>query len=232
MAKYSKGLESRASILTKSRQLLNEKGLGQTMDGIAQSLGLSRGRITHFFPTSASLMMGIMRDYEHNLSAMIHDFDYSSGPDFDSSFSLLDKIVDLQYEYRCALLYLSTVNNSQVELHQHIEGSFYNRIDAIRMRTIVNVSKKLLQPKILDKDNWVVFCFQYTSLLTTWVISQELYYSRQPISLMKPVYVQAAMSLYLPYLTVTGEKAFNKALLSYRKKSGKGGKSDSKPTSS
>lgn len=222
MAKYAKGLESRASILTRSRQLLNEKGLGQTMDGIANALGLSRGRITHFFPTSASLMMGIMRDYEHELSTMIHDFDYRTGPDFDSSFLLLDKIVDLQYAYRCALLYLSTVNKGQGELHQHIEGAFFNRIDAIRMRTIVKVSEKLLHPKILDKENWEVYCFQYTSLLTTWVISQELYYSRHPITKMKPVYVVAAMNLYLPYLTIAGEKAFKKALIAYKKKSSYG----------
>lgn len=218
MAKSLKGLESRSSILASARKLLNEKGLSQTVEMIATSMGLSRGRITHFFPTKDSLMVGIMRDYEHELGEMIHQFDLGKGPDFANSIAILDKVLDLQYEYRCALLYLATIGKNQVELHQHIEGSFFNRVDGIRMRTSFMVAEKWLDPAILEKSNWDVYCFQYTNLLTTWVISQELYYSRQPLTKMKPVYVEAAMNLYLPYLTTTGKKEYMKAMNAYKGK--------------
>jgi hypothetical protein len=84
------------------------------------------------------------------------------------------------------------------------------------MRTSFMVAEKWLEPAILEKSNWEVYCFQYTNLLTTWVISQELYYSRQPISKMKPVYVEAAMNLYQPYLTTTGKKEYGKAMNAYK----------------
>ncbi|ULQ55813.1 TetR/AcrR family transcriptional regulator [Flavihumibacter rivuli] len=215
MAKTNKGIASRSTILTEARHLLNEKGLSITVDMIASELGLTRGRITHFFPTKDSLMVGIMRDYEHELSELIHQFDWGKGPDFANSVDIMDRVLDLQYEYRCAIAFLAITTKNQPELHQHIEGSYYNRIDGIRMRTSYMVEKKLLHPQILEKENWEVYCFQYTNLLTTWVISQEMYHSKKAYKKMKPVYILGAMNLYIPYLTREGKKAYDAAMVPY-----------------
>jgi AcrR family transcriptional regulator len=219
MANYKKGIDSRFTIINDACMLLNEKGLSLSMDVIAKELGLSRGRITHFFPTKDSLMLALMQRYEYRLNEILHDFAWASEPTFDQSFEVLELILDLQYDFRCAIAYLAVTGKSQPELHQHIESSFFNRIEGIRLRLQMMVASKMLTEQILEPDSFKVYSFQYTNLLTTWVLSQELYYSRHAYKLMKPVYIKAAMILFEPYLTTAGKSAYDKALLAFEKRS-------------
>jgi AcrR family transcriptional regulator len=209
---------SRAGILDEARKLLNEKGIGIGVELIARDLGLSRGRITHFFPTKDSLMVSIMRDYEHRLGELLRQFDWNQGSEFDQLFSVLDIILDLQYEYRCAFFFLTTMGNNQPEIHDHIEASFFNRVDGIHMRIKMMVGAKLLETRILGKEQLDIFLFQYINILTTWVICQEMYYRRSGFKKMKPVYIMGAMELFLPYLTIKGRKTYQAAATEFNAK--------------
>jgi AcrR family transcriptional regulator len=211
MGQYQKGEMSRAGILDEARKLLNEKGISVGVELIARELGLSRGRITHFFPTKDSLMVSIMRDYEHRLGELLHQFDWNKGSEFDQLFSVLDIILDLQYEYRCAFFFLTSTGKNQPEISDHIEASFFNRVDGIHMRIKMMVEAKLLDARILEKDRLDIFIFQYINILTTWVISQEIYYRHSGFKKMKPVYIMGAIELFLPYLTTKGRKAYQEA---------------------
>ena len=211
MAHYSKGEMSRAVILKEARKILNDGGLGLGTEFVAKQMGLSRGRITHFFPTKDSLMVGIMRDYEFALGEMLLQFDWNRGSQFDQLFAVLDIILDLQYEYRCAHAYLAVMGKDQPELQQHIEASYFNRVDGIRTRIKAMVGARLLEPCILEQAEMDIFLFQYTTLLTTWVISQEMYHRRTPYRRMKMVYLVGAMQIFVPYLTKTGKSAYRLA---------------------
>lgn len=210
MSKNPKGIESRNQILTDSRKLLNEKGLNQTMDMLAREMGLSRGRITNYFPTKESLLVNIMREYEHALGVLLQENEEDDQPGFLPQYRILSKIMDVQYEYRCAMAYLSVSGSFHPEIHQHVEISFLNRLEGIRMRLSAMVAMDLLIPAILKQPDLEIYCFQYTTLLTTWVVCQEMYYSRQGLEKMKPVYLRGALNLYLPYLTEKGKIEFAK----------------------
>jgi AcrR family transcriptional regulator len=219
MGRYHKGEMSRAGILEKARKILNEQGLGIGVELIAKEMGLSRGRITHFFPTKDSILVGIMRDYEHRLGELLHHFDWNQGSLFDQHFSVLNIVLDLQYEYRCAHSFIAVIGKNQPEMLEHIEASFFNRVDGIHMRIKMMVEAKLLEASILEKDQLDVFIFQYTTLLTSWVISQDIYYGQKKYSKMKPVYIKGAMQLFLPFLTKRGNKEFLLAAAGFNRKS-------------
>lgn len=209
MTKYKKGMSSRADILTNSRHLLNEKGLGLTVDGLAKELGLTRWKITNYFATKESLLIAIMRDYEQELGNILQRFDWGSkGIGFEQLKNLIATIMDLQYEFRCAIGYLSVVSKQQEEMLQHIQSSFNSRLDALKMRLSAMVSQKLLQPDIVAAPHFEIFAFAHINLLTTWVISQEIYYSKKKYEEMKPIYLQSVLNLFIPYLTTKGKAAF------------------------
>jgi hypothetical protein len=72
------------------------------------------------------------------------------------------------------------------------------------------VDQKILQPAVLQSPDFEMFCFQYTNLLTTWVISQQLYFGNRAYPEMKPHYLKGVMALYIPYLTSQGRRALMK----------------------
>lgn len=211
MPNNRKGLASRASILAGARMLLNERGLALTVEMIAKELNLTRGRITHFFPTKDSLMVGIMRDYEYKLSELLVRINGQEAMGFEHSFRLLDYILDLQYEYRCCITYLTMLGVHQSELLQHIEGAYFNRVDQLKTRLMLWSSQGLVESSLVDGPHFDIFLFQYMNLLSTWVISQTMYYSRRSFSAMKPIYIHGALNLLIPYLTEAGKTAFAKA---------------------
>lgn len=167
MIKYAKGVESRNQILAESRKLLNEKGLNQTMDVLAREMGLSRGKITNYFPTKESLLVNIMREYEFALDTLLKENGEDDQPGFLPQHRILSKIMDVQYEYRCAIAYLSVSGSFHPEIHQHVESSFLGRLEGIRMRLSAMVAMDLLVPAIVKQPDLDIFCFQYTTLLTT-----------------------------------------------------------------
>lgn len=210
MAKYPKGIESRSIILAEARKLLNEKGLNQTVDMLAKEMGLSRGKITNYFPTKESLLVNIMREYEYALGVLLRDNSEDEKPGFLEQYRILSKILDIQFEFRCAIAFLSVSGSFHPEIHQHVEASFLNRLEGIRMRLSAMVAMDLLVPAILKQPDLDIYCFQYTTLLTTWVVCQEMYYSRHGLEKMKPVYLLGVLNLYIPYLTEKGKQEFAK----------------------
>jgi AcrR family transcriptional regulator len=210
MLRYLKGEASRNQILADSRKLLNEKGLNQTMEVLAKEMGLSRGRITNYFPTKDTLLLSIMLEYEQQLDIILQSFDWGKGPSLEKMLKVISIIMDVQYEYRCAIAYIATVSRYQPELQQHIERSFSNRIEEIKLLLGVLVDQEMLQPAVLQDPDFNMYCFQYTNLLTTWVISQQLYFASRPYPEMKPHYLKGVMALYIPYLTTKGRRAFIK----------------------
>jgi hypothetical protein len=81
-------------------------------------------------------------------------------------------------------------------------------MEGIRIRLSAMVAMDLLIPAILKQPDLVIFCFQYTTLLPTWMVCQEMYYSRQGLEKKKPVYLRGVLNLYLPYLTKKGRMNF------------------------
>jgi AcrR family transcriptional regulator len=210
----SKGQITRNNILERARQIFNERGLDITLDAIAQEMGLTKGRITNHFPTKDSLFKAIMSYYEWQLGEYVKHFKWpSSGPDLQSQALLLSGVMDIQFENRCGVTYVSLITAGQTELHEHIMQTYRRNVQNIRARLTIMVEKGLLKNEILKGKPHQVFIFQFINLLTTWVTSAQHYYHDMGYSAFKPVFLEGAMQSFLPYLTEEGLKQY--ALLNF-----------------
>ena len=204
--KLNKGQNTRQIIIDKARHIFNENGLNITLEMIAANMGLTKSRITNHFATKESLFLAILRDYENVLARVAGEIKLADAVEFSEIAGCLSVIMDVQYEYRCGMAYITLVTQSQHELHKHISENYERNVRNIFKRVEKMVSRGILKSDILIKYNFNTFVFQYTNLLTTWVINLILYDYEKGYAKMKPLYLYAALSCYKPYLTSKGEQ--------------------------
>lgn len=202
----NKGQNTKHSILDSARQIFNEKGLNITLEKIATEMGLTKSLITNHFSTKDSLFLAILRAYEEKLAYVTAEMKLADAVDFSELARGISAVMDVQYEYRCGIAYVAMVTQSQHELHKHISENYKKNVKNIFNRAKKMADVGILKPDILVASGFKTFVFQFTNILTTWVINLELYDSEQGYAKMKPVYIDAALSCFKPYLTQKGEK--------------------------
>lgn len=209
MEKLSKGQITRNAIVDKARSIFNEKGLDITLDTIAQEMGLTKGRITNHFPTKESLFQAIMGYYEWQLGEYVRHFNWEGRlVNLQSIAIYTSGVMDIQYENRCAIGYLAMVTREKKEVFDYIQHSYKGRVAMIRHRLSGMVKTGILDPIILQSRAFSVFQFQYTNLLTHWVVSEQHYGGDMTYPALKPVYLQGIMQCYFPYLSPEGLDQF------------------------
>ncbi len=211
MKKLSKGQITRNTILENARAIFNEKGLDITLDTIAQEMGLTKGRITNHFPTKESLFQAIMVAYEWQLGEYLRHFNWTEREvNLHSTAVYTSGVMDIQYENRCAIGYLAMVTREKKEVFDYIQDSYKHRVASIRNRLAGMVKAGLLIPAVLQQRSFAVFQFQYTNLLTHWVVSVQHYGGEMGYPTLKPVYLQGVLQCYYPYLTSAGLDQYEK----------------------
>jgi len=210
MSVYLKGNQSREEIIEKSRDLFNEYGIHLTLAKMAELMGTTLGRITHHFRNKDMLFIAIAQDYEKKLQELRAN--RPSGPvTLDTFIQASSKVMDLQYDYRCAMRYVVASLQHRKEMQSHILDSYGNNLVVIKTTIQHYVDSGTLQTRILEHAVYEVFQFQLTNLFTNWVINFELYNNDKPFSEMKPVYLKGIISIFLPYLTENGRKELNES---------------------
>jgi AcrR family transcriptional regulator len=210
MNKLSKGQITRNAIVEKSRFIFNERGLDITLDVIAQEMGLTKGRITNHFPTKESLFQAITTYYEWQLGEYVRATGQpEKGITLQFLAQLLSGIMDIQYENRCVIGYLSLVTEEKKEIFDFISGNYKKNVHAIRNRVTAMVQQGLLIPEILHQKTFPVFLFQYVTLLTNWVIGEQHFNRETGYEKMKPIYLRGIMQCYLPYLSAEGKRQYD-----------------------
>lgn len=204
-----KGQNTRQTILDSARQIFNERGLNITLEKIAAEMGLTKSRITNHFATKESLFLAILRDYEESLARCAEEIGLAEALELSELAEGLSAVMDVQYQYRCGIAFVAMVTHSQHELHRHISENYKKNVRSIMQRTGKMVDLGILKPEILNASNFSIFVFQYTNILTNWVVNLELYDLEHGYSKMKPVYLNAALSCFKPFLTKKGEKQFS-----------------------
>jgi AcrR family transcriptional regulator len=210
MGSYTKGIQSREYLINQAREILNENGLELTLGKLANRLGITLGKLTYHFPTRDHLFIAISETYEARLSQLLAANSIDS-PCFEMLISLSARIMDLQYEYRCAIRYVAASVNRQTELSKHISGSYKNSRTRTRQMVQALIAAGELTEKILDEPFYGSFHFCWTNLFTTWVINLEIYDNDKTYQEMKPIYLRGIFSVYKPYLTPNGLKALSRA---------------------
>jgi AcrR family transcriptional regulator len=208
MGNYQKGVEMRQTIIREARKVYNGHGLNLTLNQLAAILNLSKGRITNYFPTKEDLFVAISKDYDEQFSNLVLNFEDQGSPSFERLNKICSTVMDLQYEYRSAIIFVSTTNSGQKEIHDRVTESYKSNFEQVRLSILPLVDAGLVKNEILQPENFEIFSFQYVNLFTTWVISFEIYHNTKPFAVMKPVYLKGILGCFFPYLTEKGLKEF------------------------
>lgn len=204
MANYKKGIETRSSILNEARKVFNEEGIRLTLDQLAGKLIITKGRITNYFPNKDHIFVALSQDYDINFSQLVSSFGFNGEITFQQLAAMYSVIMDLQYEYRSAIIFVATTSSAQIEMHSQITSSYKKNQEQVEPSVRILVASGLVQPEILAEENFEVFSFQIINLFTTWIISLEIYHTGKPYSQMKPVYLKGILNCFYPYLTEKG----------------------------
>ena len=204
MANYKKGIEMRQHIIREARMVFNDEGLHLTLDQLAGKLNLTKGRITNYFPTKDDLFVALSKDYDIRFQELTAQFGGERKVSFEWLVKVFSAVMDLQYQYRSAIIFVATTSSSQKEMHNQITKSFKTNSKQVSQSVESLLNAGLVKPVILDPKVFEVFCFQYVNLFTTWVISLEIYNSSSSYKKMKPVYLKGIFGCFYPYLTKKG----------------------------
>lgn len=206
---YTKGINTREYLIQYSRDIFNEEGLNVTLNYIAANLGITLGKLTYHFATKDKLFVAIAEEYERKLLD-IRSKDNLQSMSLSNLYRTYSIVMDLQYEYRCAMRYFASSSRKQMTLAKHTQRSFNTRRDSINMVIQMLVAKGELKKEILGEKKFNVFLFAFTCLMTSWPINLEIYDIEESYSGIKPVYLNGIFSLFIPYLTSVGEESMIK----------------------
>lgn len=161
------------------------------------------GRVTYHFKNKDLLFVAIAEDYEIKLTELRQN--RPSGPvSMDTFIKAASQVMDLQYDYRCAMRYAVASYQHEQGMKSHIHKAYRNNREVITNTIKAYVDSGSLQPKVLQDDIYGVFLFQLTNLFTNWVVNYELYDSDKPYDDMKPTYLKGIISTFLPFLSDKG----------------------------
>jgi hypothetical protein len=104
--------------------------------------------------------------------------------------------MDFQYSCRCEIRYLARHNTERYKLNRQL----------IQKGFEILVSEGEQKITILDKENFKVFHFAFSSKATSWLINLEIYDSEVSYETIKPVYMNGIFSTYKPYVTTVDEE--------------------------
>lgn len=194
----------RQTIIKEARRIFNKEGLQLTLDQLANKLELSKGRITNYFPTKDNLFVALSQDYDLRFQELMLSFRDNQKISFEWLAMVCSAVMDLQYEYRSAIIFVATTSSSQKEMHHQITHSYRTNSKQVIQTVQALVDAGLVSPDLLEPENFDVFSFQHINLFTTWVISLEIYHSRYTYKKMKPVYLKGILGCYYPFLTKKG----------------------------
>lgn len=210
MANLTKGAATRQRIIEKARAVYNEHGIDITIGKLANKMAMSRSRISNHFPTKDSLFVAIMEAYEQEYAVILAETAAGQrSPSLQNYVNMLWQIMDIQYKYRCAIIYLNVLSPSHHEVKKQVSTSYGKNLELIRERIKRMAKQKLLEPAVLSEPAWSSFLFVYVTLLTQWVTHLDMYDSGKSYEENKTTYLRGILThLYVPYLTKKGKKEF------------------------
>lgn len=200
MKLYTKGINSRERLITSSRDFFNEYGLGFTLNNLAKNLEITLGMVTYYFPTKDHLFVAIADDFEIKLAELrskTQDGTYN----FATRYREAERVMDLQYEYRCVMRYSAAATKNQSELFNHLTEKFRNNRNMMLLGVKALVANGELKETILEDENYSIFLFCITILFTNWVSNLEIYDTDKSYQIMKPIYLKGIFTAYQPYFT-------------------------------
>jgi len=206
----TKGAITKASILDKARIVYNEHGLNLKIDEIVKYIGCHKSNLTNHFPNKEKLIQAIAMQYDAEVTRIIVELDFGKAESIEDFVLFYNKLMDLQYEYRSAILY--TINSffTEVEYKKEVSDSYHIRLKMFEEQLASLHQKGILNDALFEKDALEVFIVQYFTVSIHWLSFYEMYDFQHSYNSKKEKFLKSIFNLYLPYLTKKGKTAFDK----------------------
>jgi AcrR family transcriptional regulator len=203
----SKGQLTKKKIINQAREVFNKKGIQLTIQELAMELGEGVSYITNHYRTKDHLFVAIANEYEEKYYQVLHKHAVKLETLQDVT-QLASVFMDLQYEYRCAIIAVIASSNSQKVLFRHLKDSYNKNVSNFSAFVELLVNNGLVKDSLLLKEEMEVFRFQYVNLHTTWVVSMEIYDHPSGYKKMKFVYLRGIIGCFQAHLTTKGLRQF------------------------
>lgn len=192
-------------------ETFNSRGLDITLNQLASELGISRGRISHYFPTKELLLVAISQEYEKNLEAITSSYKFSTKENFlVEQLKLYSLVMDNQYRFRCVMIYAAGTSSSRSEMVKQINNRFSGSKERFRLLTVKLTELGYLDKRVLESPNFDVFRFKFITVFTSWVVHYELYDKDKTYKEVKSIYLEAIGSCFLPYALPKAKEIISK----------------------
>jgi AcrR family transcriptional regulator len=208
MTNYKKGVEMRARILDLTRSIMNEEGLLLTLDQLAKKMGITKGRITNYFPTKDQLFVALSEDYDQAFQKIVRQFDWSNDYSLFQIAKLFTQVMDNQYQYRCVIYYTVVAPVSELGFSTQLQKSYAENGKEVLGLVNLLISSGILKPEIVEPSNYEIFLFQILSVFTNWVMTIRTYQRELNYEAEKQLYLNSIFMCYYPYFTDLGKSQF------------------------
>jgi AcrR family transcriptional regulator len=205
MQKTTKGALTRQLIVTEARRVFNENGITLTLGELASKMGVTIGKITNHFRTKDFLIIGLSDDYENQFNELIKSFSPEGGVSLTKLYFSMEKVMKLQYEHRCLMLFVCATGLDQDLIIRQISAKWNKNLMRFKAQIVSMVNEGILDKSVLIPENFEVLKFQYINSLTTWLVSQTLYDMDRQLSKSIRIYLKGILYTFYPYLTRKGK---------------------------
>jgi AcrR family transcriptional regulator len=204
---YAKGISTREEILDRALPILNERGLETTYDELVLALGVSKGRITHHFPTKETLVQALS---DRCGEALDEAGRLPEGPwtlsDVADSFR---RSLDVIHTYRVIYIASMTATTPGSMLHEKARMTFAHRMSSVRPFLQVLVQLGILEENILDQRHCDAATAALVMSFIAWPIYRQNAVAHLSQSFSRSVALRSCMLTLMPYLTEKAHKDFD-----------------------
>lgn len=214
MKRLTKGEQTKKEILERANAFFNRHGVDHTIVHISKAIGMSKSRITNYFPKKDYLVLTLMGNYETKMAAILTKHGYDSGlPDFGKFIPMMTDIMKLMFQYRAVISYALVNPAMNGEIYQQIKKSYANNKNRIHRRLEDFAYYNLVKKDVLEPETFEEYFFQYMCMSSNWIISYNLLDDGKDIDTLIPRYLRAILCCLKPHLTAKGNENLKSALL-------------------
>lgn len=204
----SKGAKSRLMIIDIARGIYNTYGQELRIKDLSEKMEVNQSKLTNHFPTKELVIQAIFNEFQAKYAALIDErlsTDFTGFADF-ASFS--SEVMDLNYHYRCAVLYYANVVDFYAAEKPMVEKQIEKKLEWIDQAIKNLIKKGELSAEAGEGAGYQLLVYQWQMLSIHWMNSLLRYEVGKSYEEMKPFYLKAMFSIFGPYLTKKGKKAF------------------------
>ena len=214
MKKLTKGEKTQKEILERANEFFNGHGVDHTIVHISRAIGMSKSRITNYFPKKDYLVLTLMGNYETKMAEILYKHSYDTGmSDFGKFIPMMAELMKLMFQYRAVISYALINPTMDGEIYQHIKKSYANNKNRIRRRLEDFAYYDLVKKDVLEPETFEEYFFQYMCMSSNWIISYNLLDDGKDIDTLIPRYLRAVLCCLKPHLTAKGLENLKSALM-------------------